>query len=276
LVSAGHEVTAVSRRPTDEPGFATVDLESPDAATQLPDQQFDVLVHFASYVPLNEGASTWPECYERNVLSTAHLLSWAVPRVRRMLVASSCAVYGADKLYAPTDEGHPLRPDTAYALSKYAQEQLLQAASRLHAIPLVMLRLGYVYGPGLAASKAVVRMLMKIANGEPLLLTNSTTAGLHLVHVDDIARIGEALLDQGYGVFNLAAGRHVSLREYAETAARVLGRSTEISYADDTEAPVTNWYSGQLLHERYGLRPSVSLADGIASMAAPLGLVGGS
>lgn len=273
LVDAGHEVVAVSRQPAAQPGFVQVDLESPDAADRLPDAQFDVLVHFASYVPLDERASTWDDCYQRNVLSTARLLAWATPRVKRMVVASSCAVYGAEKLSTPTDEDHPLRPDTAYALSKYAQEQLFQATSRLHAIPLTMLRLGYVYGPGMDQSRAVVRLLTMIAKGEPLRLINATSAGLHLIHVDDIARVGEAVLDHGEGVFNLASPRHISLREYAETAMRVLGRSCEMTCVDDPESPVSNFYSGRRLQERLGVRPAVSLADGIASVAAELGLI---
>ncbi len=218
----------------------------------------------------DERGSRWDECYQRNVQATARLLNWAENRVGRVLLASSCAVYGAEKIYVPTDEKHPLRPDTAYALSKYAQEQLVQAMARCRNIPLAIMRLGYVYGPGLDSGRAIARLLNMVNEGKPITLTNSTAIGLHLIHVDDITRIGEALLTTGEGVFNSVSPRHISLREYVDTAMDVLGRQVEVTVRDTPGAPVTNSYSARRLHERIGLTPAVSLREGIASIASDL------
>ena len=266
LRQADHEVVAVSRRAMPDGPGCRADLESPDLSERLPSGKFDVLVNFASHVPLDERASQWQDCYQRNVVSCGRLLGWAAGRVGRILHASSCAVYGADKLYVPTDEDHPLRPDTAYALSKYGQEQLLQAFSRTQRVPVVMLRLGYVYGPGAHPGRAVVRLLDMVRDGKPITLTNPGTAGLHLIHVQDIARIGQALLAEGEGVFNLASPRHISLREYVDTCIKITGRTVEITGNDDPDAPVTNHYSTRRLLERHGLQAGLSLADGIASL----------
>lgn len=264
LREEGHDVVAVSRR--DVPGALRVDLESARLTEELPAGDFDALVSFASYVPLDERASDWAECYARNVRPFGRLLHWAAGRVGRVLHASSCAVYGAEKVYVPTDEEHPVRPDTAYALSKYAQEQLLSAFARSEGVPAVMLRLGYVYGPGIDPGRAIAKLLETVRAGRPVTLTNSRTAGLHLIHVNDIARIGAALLAQGDGIYNLASPRLLSLRDYVEACGDVVGRSVEIMTHDDPDAPVTNHYSVRLLHERYGLRPAVSLREGIASI----------
>lgn len=274
LVADGHDVTAISRQPLTGGRSLQLDLQSADVASALPDQEFDVLVHFASYVPLDERASRWDECYQKNVVATARLLRWAEQRVGRILLASSCSVYGADKIYTPTDEDHPLRPDTAYALSKYGQEQLVQAMSRLRNVPLTVLRLGYVYGPGLDPARAIARLLAMVQEGRAITLTNSRTTGLHLIHVDDITRIGEALLTRGEGVYNLASPRHLSLGEYVDTAMRVLDRTVPVTVRDDPAAPVTNHYSGRRLLERHGLTPTVSLAEGIESLTHDLTAAG--
>ena len=80
LRDEGHSVVAVSRQPV--PGGVQVDLESPTLAEDLPAEDFDVLVSFASYVPLDERASGWAQCYSRNVRSFGRLLRWASGRGR--------------------------------------------------------------------------------------------------------------------------------------------------------------------------------------------------
>jgi nucleoside-diphosphate-sugar epimerase len=265
LRAAGHEVTAVSRKPIDGPS-CQVDLTSPTLADELPRGDFDVLVNFASYVPLAEKTSTWQDCYEQNVVPTGNLLAWAAGRVGRIVHASSCSIYGADKIYTPTDEDHPLRPDTAYALSKYAQEQILNAFARTQQVTVAMLRLGYVYGPGIDPTRAIVRLLEMVRAGKPITLTNGESAGLHLIHVDDIAAVAESMLTMGEGAYNLVSGRHISLREYVETCGRVTGRPVDVTMNDDPEAPITNFYSADRLNRRHGLKTTVSLARGIESL----------
>ncbi len=276
LRNEGHEITAVSRQALPGVPGCRVDLESRRLAEELPQGAFDVLVNFASYVPLDERGSQWPECYTRNVVPTGRLLGWAAGRVGRIVHASSCAVYGADKLYVPTDEDHPLRPDTAYALSKYGQEQLMHAFSRTQQVPVVLLRLGYVYGPGVAPSRAIVRLLEMVRSGKAINLTNSRTAGLQLVHVEDIARITAALLTQGEGPYNLTYPRHISLHEYVATCMRVAGQTVDVTSVDDPDAPVTNYYSARRLLERHGLQATVRLADGISSIIESRPSVGAS
>lgn len=267
LRERGHDATGISRWAAG-PGLRRADLEAPVPA--LPDADFDALVHFAAFVPRRESESLWPECFARNVESMGRLLAWADGRVRRVVLASSCAVYGTRKVYTPTDERHPLRPDTAYALSKYAQEELAEAFCRSRRLPLVVLRLGYVYGAGMPASRLASSLVQKVLDGEPVRLTNARVAGLHLIHPDDIARMGELLLTEGHGVYNLVSARHISLWEYVATAMEVLGRRTEVTTEDSAEAVVTNHYSCRRLEELHAIRPEVTLRQGIARLAASL------
>lgn len=269
LRATGHRVTAVSRRPFPDETVdcCRVDLAADDSVQALPRESFDALVHFASYVPLDERSSTWRECSRCNVASMARLLEWADGRVGRLMLASSCAVYGTDTQYTPVDERHPLRPDTAYAVSKYAQEQLAQAFCRSRSLPLVILRLGYVIGPGITESRLVMSLVRQVRDGRAIHLTNARTAGLHLIHQDDVARIGDALLAAGDGTYNVVPPRHITLWEYATTVMDVLGRRVELTSHDSPGASVTNFYSCRRLRERHGLQPDVPLARAIAELA---------
>ena len=265
LREAGHHVHGISRNPLPAPS-TQIDLTSPDLEAELPDDSFDTLIHFASYVPENEKESDWATCYERNVRSLSSLFKWGAGRFRKVILASSLAVYGTPQATLPVTEDYPLHPDTAYALSKYAQEMLFSAFCVIERIPLVTLRLGYVYGPGIPSSRGIVKLARMVDRGEPVTLTNSETAGLHLIHVDDIARIATHFLHEGHGTYNLAPNRHISLLEFIRTAMIVAGKTVPLTCKDDPAAPFTNHYScGKLIREQR-IEPVVPLADGIADL----------
>jgi UDP-glucose 4-epimerase len=215
LLGRGHEMVAVSRsRRLDAAACCRVDLEAEDAAKRLPDEAFDALIHFACFVPRNNHETGWSEYCRRNLLDTMHLLQWAEGRIGRILVASSCAVYGTEKLYVPADEAHPLRPDTPYALGKYGQEQLVQAFSVSRHVPHVILRLGHVYGPDTSHDRLMM-LAKQVAENQPITLEDVPASGFDLIHQDDVAYLGEVLLHEGCGVYNLVGPRSAASPEYA-------------------------------------------------------------
>lgn len=262
LLAADHDLTTAGRRPLPSPRHIPCDLAA--GCAELPDEHFNALIHFASFVPRNETASDWSSCAEANLYATVSLLRWAAGRVGRIVLASSCAIYG-DAIRLPVEEDHPIRPSTQYALTKYGQEQLLSAFCASRGIPLTVLRLGYVYGPGIGSDRAVVKLLQRVAAGEPVTLRNARTAGLHLIHTHDIAAITTRLLEEPAGVFNVVMPRHVTLLDYVTAAMEVTGKRVEVVEDNDPEVTPTNWYSAARLARR-DIRAKVSLRYGIATM----------
>ena len=128
-----------------------------------------------------------------------------------------------------------------------------------------MLRLGYVYGPDIGNDRAVIVMATRVVENQPITLRNPRTSGLHLIHQDDIAYIGEILLREGSGVYNLTSHRHISLIDYVETVMKVVGHRTQV-IIEDSGGTVTNHYSVQRLFQRHGIQPRVTLEEGIASI----------
>ena len=239
LIEEGHDITTTSRRHVASPRHIACDLAI--SADALPDETFDSILHFAAYVPHNERASTWEECAPANIGGTIHLLRWAERRAKRFLLASSLAVYD---------------PSTNYAITKFAQEQLLAAFCVPRSIPLTILRLGYVYGPGIAETRAVMKLLQSVRDGRPIRLT-APSASLHLIHTDDVAHITSQLLHTD-GTFNVVMPEPVTVRDYVEAAMEVVGRKVEIIVEPDTPTP---YYSASP-----GIRPRVTLQEGIASL----------
>lgn len=137
LAAAGHEVVGLDRAPAELDGIdeRTVDLSTPGAAARvIDDVRPDALVHLAGIaVPFSAP--------ERDILLTnttlAHdvLSAAASAGVGRVLAASSPTPIGYSSpawhaAAVPIDEGHPLEPANAYALSKVVIEETVRMFAR--------------------------------------------------------------------------------------------------------------------------------------------------
>jgi nucleoside-diphosphate-sugar epimerase len=92
------------------------------------------------------------ETFRNNALSTYNVFSAAVDRgVGRVVWASSETVLGLPfdepPAFAPIDESHPPRPETAYALSKLVGETLAEQLARRSGVPFVGLRISNIMEP---------------------------------------------------------------------------------------------------------------------------------
>lgn len=78
--------------------------------------------------------------------------------VQRVVHCSTVGVFG--KLTAlPADEDTPCEPEFDYEVTKYEGEQVLISAFRAHAFPVVILRPGWVYGPGCPRTDKLFRAI---------------------------------------------------------------------------------------------------------------------
>ena len=142
LLAAGHEVTCtdilrgVFERPAPgEPAYFQADLTSPGDAFAVV-RGMDAVVHAAAIPdPTHNPPAT---VFQNNLMATFNVVEAAVRfGVGRLVNISSETVPGfffperpflPD--YVPVDEGHPIRPQDPYALSKYFGELLMDAAVR--------------------------------------------------------------------------------------------------------------------------------------------------
>lgn len=106
----------------------------------------DVVYHLACR-NLLVSASSPDADFETNVRGAYELAQGCRERGTKLVFASSASVYG-NALNIPTPEDDPLKPESPYAGSKAAAEQILLAAGRKWMFPVTCLRYSNVYGPG--------------------------------------------------------------------------------------------------------------------------------
>jgi nucleoside-diphosphate-sugar epimerase len=177
---------------------------------------------------------------------------------------------------APLTEAHPPRPATPYAASKLAAEVLLREWSAGAGVPLAILRLSHVYGPGDSSAKAIPSFLAACRRGELPVVRGGADVRDYLYVDDAAAAVIRALELRAAGTFNIAAGRGTSIRELlaaVQAAATVQSAAAGAAAADWQPAvrPPTALVL-DVAHARavLGWQPRIGLAEGLRRTAAAL------
>jgi dTDP-L-rhamnose 4-epimerase len=181
-------------------------------------------------------------------------------------------VDGAPLTPRPTTEEKPLDPTSIYALNKADQERMVLQIGAAYGIPSAALRFFNIYGPRQALSNPYTGVAAifssRLMNGNPALIYEDGEQSRDFVSVHDVVQglllAGEHPAAAGE-VFNIGSGRAVTVRQIAETLARVM----EV----DIPPQVTGRYRiGDIRHcfadigrarRLLGYDPRVTLEDGM-------------
>ena len=191
---------------------------------RLSSYKFDYIVNLAGYIDHSrflDGGRQIINTHFDGVQNLLQVLDWTY--LKRFIQIGSSDEYG-DQM-APQSEDVRESPISPYSSGKLFSTQLLQMLYRTEELPIVVLRLFLVYGPG----QNNKRFLPQIIEG---CLTDSSfpaSTGEQLrdfCYVDDISRgiIMSLKNDDVKGnIVNLASGKSISIREIIELVRSIIG-----------------------------------------------------
>jgi UDP-glucose 4-epimerase len=193
-------------------------------------QGAEVVYHLAAQVsvprsvedPLGSHRAT-----ESSTLAVLHAAERA--GVRRVVVASSSAVYG-DRPEMPKKELHDPAPTSPYAVAKLCSEIHARHWAEYRRLQTVCLRFFNVYGPRQDPrspyAAAIPIFLSNLLSDHPVPIFGDGRQTRDFTYVDDVVQgilaAGTALGASGK-VYNIAAGRGITVMELVETIAQHLG-----------------------------------------------------
>ena len=223
LVSAGHQVTGMTRSAAKEPalralGASTVVADALDrralvaaVAAARPTHVVHQLTALPKDGPRRE--SDLAPTNRLRVEGTAHLLEAAIAAGAKRFVVGSFAPL------APRGPAPPAEGPTAAAL-RSMESQVLDASSR-GAIEGVILRYGLFYGPEAPSTAAMIEMVKK----HRLPVLRGDRGQLPVIQLDDAVSATVLALDRGPAgaVYEIVDDRAVSLTEIVDTLAGVTG-----------------------------------------------------
>lgn len=156
--------------------------------------------------------------------------------VRRVVLASSCAVYGDDPRLPKAEDMTPV-PQSPYALQKFAGEQYARLYGALYGMETVCLRYFNVFGPRQDPSSpysGVISIFMTRASaGQAPVIYGDGNQSRDFIFVKDVAA-ANLLAARAPGavgrVFNVGTGRFVRIHRLWEMVAQMAGVSVTPGY----------------------------------------------
>jgi nucleoside-diphosphate-sugar epimerase len=135
---------------------------------------------------------------------------------KRLVYISTSGVYG-DCQGAWVDEETPIHPQTERAKRRADAEAALQAWSQRTGVPVVVLRVGGIYGPGRLP-------VDRIKAGRPV-LREEESGFTNRIHSDDLAMVCVAAMERGTpgGHYNVSDGLPGTMTQYFNAVADLLG-----------------------------------------------------
>jgi len=171
------------------------------------------------------------ENHEVNATGTLRVLEAARKAgVRRFVYCSSSEVYGNATTGLLTEDTL-CEPMTVYGAAKLAGELYAKAYHRTYGLPTVIVRPFNAYGPREHdqgdLAEVIPRFVIRVLNGLPPVIFGDGSNGRDFTYVTEVARglIAAGSVDDLIGrEVNIAFGRMVTIREVAESIARVCQR----------------------------------------------------
>lgn len=133
----------------------------------------------------------------------------------RIIYISTSGVYG-DTAGAWVNEESPARPQTARARRRLDAEQALRQFGLEHGVPVIILRVGGIYGPGRLPRE-------RLEKGLPVL--NEAECGYtNRIHADDLVAVLLLAAERGQGdsVYNVCDGQPGNMTQYFYAVADAL------------------------------------------------------
>lgn len=228
----------------------------------------EVVHHLAALVSVPESVDKPVETEEINVVGTIRLLEAAKRHgVRRFVFSSSSAVYG-DVVRQVHRESDLPAPASPYAISKLAGEYYVGLAHDPKGMRTTSLRYFNVYGPrqdpGSPYAAAVSIFFARAVSGQPLRIFGDGEQTRDFVYVGDVVAANLLAAQQGEGVYNVATGSGVSIRELAELIRQIASSDSGVEFAAPRPGDVRHSRGDAERLRRLGWEPQVTLEKGLA------------
>jgi len=231
----------------------------------------DVIFHQAAVVSVPQTVDNPVDSAMVNQMGTLFVLEAARKNhVKRVVLASSCAVYGDDPAIPKHENMNP-KPQSPYAVQKLFGEFYARLYLDLYGLETVSLRYFNVYGPRQDPSSpysGVISIFMTRASSqESPIIYGDGNQYRDFIFVKDVVRFNllAANIDKASGkIFNVGTGRFIRINKLWEMISHMAGLEIEPEYkppraGDIIESVADIDYAGKAL----GFEPHYTFEKGL-------------
>jgi UDP-glucose-4-epimerase GalE len=231
----------------------------------------DYLFHQAAQVSVADSVKNPARTWDINIKGTKLVLNAAVKnKVKKVIVASSAAVYGDDPQLPKREEMKP-QPISPYGNSKLMNEYMAENEHRVNGLSAICLRYFNVYGPRQSPKSeyagVISKFIEKMTKGERPTIYGDGEQTRDFVYVEDVVNANILAMENEKvksGVFNIATGKETSINELVRTINEILGKNIQPIYEPAREGDIKRSVADITKAKRkLGYEPKYTLKDGL-------------
>lgn len=233
-------------------------------------EDIDLVYHCAAVVGVKRTLANPKEVLEVNINGTINVLEAALNSgCQKVVNISSSEVYG-NPMEVPQKEDSPKNVDLPYAISKLVAEKYAQIYYQRHGLKTASLRLFNVYGPRQDDTPygfVVGIFIKRVLQGEPPVLYGDGFQTRDFTYIDDcitpMVIAGESDAANGE-VFNIAAGKPITILDLAELIIELSGRGLGPSFEPEREFDIRHRFADiSKMRRILGYKPKYDLKQGL-------------
>lgn len=250
--------------------FVKGDIRDPDMLGRMA-AECDIIFHQAAVVSVPQTVADPMSSAAVNDTGTLTVLETArQAAVKRVVLASSCAVYG-DEPEIPKHEEMRLKPRSPYAVQKLTNELYAGLYAELYGLETVCLRYFNVFGPRQDPSSpysgVISIFLTRASKGERPVIYGDGSQYRDFVFVKDVvqANLKAATADTVSGeVFNVGTGHFVRIQELWQRVTELAAIDLSPEYAPLRRGDILESVADiQKTSQRLGFKPAYPFSDGL-------------
>ncbi len=204
----------------------------------------EIVIHLAAKISVSESISNPLQTYRVNVEGTKNVLTACEKNnVKKLIAASSAAVYGEGDPNVKLTEEAELNPISPYGQSKVKMESVIKEFESKHDINCIMLRFFNIYGVGQTSEYAgvITKFLERIEHGKSLEIFGDGLQTRDFVAIDDIiSSINDGILNGKSGTYNIGNGKSTTIKDLAELMISISGKRLDIKYTNSLKGDIRN------------------------------------
>jgi UDP-glucose 4-epimerase len=225
----------------------------------------EAVVHLAAKTSILDSTKNPYQTYFTNIMGTLNLLEFARIRKIRKFIYVSTYVYGQPQ-YLPIDEKHVVNPHSPYNRSKLLAEGLCQNYCHDLGIDVVILRPFYVYGTN-SRDRSFIPSIIRQIKKNAIVELSGQQIKRDFLFVTDFVNLLQVILCElpnGYNIYNVGYGISYSLKEVAQSLAKLLDKKITVQFSKTNVADITDMKADiTKVSKTFKWKPTVDIDKGL-------------
>ena len=237
------------------------------------------VVHLAAVASVQASVDDPVATHQSNFVGTLNVCEhMSKAGIKRVVFASSAAIYGNNGEGSAIDEDTPKSPLTPYASDKLSSEYYLDFYRREHGLEPVILRFFNIFGPRQDPSSpysGVISIFTERASSQkPVVIFGDGEQTRDFVYVKDVVSIlvqAVEASDPKPGAVNVGLSRSTSLNDLIAELGNVMGTSMAVTNHPARQGDIRHSRANNTrLLDRFTLAAPTSIGEGLAQLLRSL------